>query len=167
MAIDFVDRGILSLAFVYAFIETLDLTGGPRPPFRSGLALLTCWAVGAVLLALFPTDVPAAPVSWHGAIHVILAIMAFIGGAAGALLLSRRFDMISATRGVRTVALLLSWLSVFLLLVAVFVSPVLGIFGLTEGLFLGSVLLWMLVVSVYMVANKGSISVADSSRTAG
>ena len=81
MAIDFVDRGILSLAFVYAFIKTVDLTGGPRAPFRSALILLTCWAVGAILLALFPTDVPATPVSWHGAIHVILAIMAFIGGA--------------------------------------------------------------------------------------
>jgi hypothetical protein len=52
--------------------------------------LLGAWAIGAILLALFLADVPATPVSWHGAIHIVVAVIAFIGGAFGAFAISRK-----------------------------------------------------------------------------
>lgn len=161
MAINFVNRGVLSLAFLFAFTKTVDLAGGPRAPFRRGRALLGVWAVGAILLAIFPTDVPATPVSWHGAIHLVVAVVAFIGGGFGVLLLSRRFGESAATRGAKGVASALGSLSVLFLLVQLllpFTIPKLAtrFGGLTERLFLGSVLLWILVVSVYMVSHRRS-----------
>ena len=85
MSINFLNRGLLSLAFLFAFVKTVDLTEGIRAQFKNGYFLLGIWAVGAVLLAFFPTDVPATPMSWHGAIHFVVAIIAFIAGAFGTL----------------------------------------------------------------------------------
>ena len=85
MTINFLNRGVLSLLFIYAFLRTLDLAAVSSSRFRAGTYLLSAWAVGAILLAIFPTDVPATPVSWHGGIHLVVAIIAFIGGAFGTL----------------------------------------------------------------------------------
>ncbi|MDG6904322.1 MAG: DUF998 domain-containing protein [Nitrososphaerota archaeon] len=162
MTINFVNRGILSLSFIYAFLKTLDLTGGKRTPFRSGYYFLGIWAVGALLLAIFPTDVPATPISWHGAIHLVVALVAFIGGAMGVLVLSRHFAENVSTKGAKRIAVALGWLSVLLLVVQLgfqFILPRLSarFFGLTERLFLASVLLWILTISIYMVTHKQSI----------
>jgi hypothetical membrane protein len=171
MTINFVNRGILSLAFVYAFTKTLGLSGvksSSSSLFKNGSYLLGFgWGVGAILLAFFPTDVPATPISWHGAIHLVVAIIAFICGALGTLVLSRHFGEANVTKGAKKFALPLGWLSVFLLLVdflGQFLVPRLAtrIGGLTERLFLGSVMLWILVVSVYMVSRKRSIFLESS-----
>ena len=110
-----------------------------------GYTLLGVWAVGAILLAIFPTDVPATPVSWHGAIHLVVALIAFAGGGLGAFLLSRQVDRSAATRGARRVASALGSLSLLLLVVELlspFILPHLTsrFGGLIERLFLGSVL---------------------------
>ncbi len=162
MTINFVNRGILSLSFIYAFLKTLDLKGGKRAPFRRGYYLLGIWAVGALLLAIFPTDVPATPISWHGAIHLVVALVAFIGGATGVLVLSRHFGENVSTRGAKRIALALGWLSVLLLVVELgfqFILPGLSarFFGLAERLFLASVLFWLVTISIYMVTHKQSI----------
>lgn len=162
MTINFLNRGILSLLFIYAFLKTLDLVGVARSQFRAGTYLLGAWAVGAILLAIFPTDVPATPVSWHGAIHLVVAIIAFIGGAFGVLLISRRLSRTREFQGLSRIALPLSVLAVVLWLVEFlppFVAPHLNahIGGLTERLFLGSVLLWIGAVSAYLAkAFQGS-----------
>jgi len=155
MTINFLNRGILSLLFIYGFLRTLDLAGVARQQFRTGTYLLEAWAVGAVLLAIFPTDVPSTPVSWHGAIHLIVAIIAFIGGAFGALAISQKLGQNQIFQGLRRFALPLSvvvlvfWVIEFAL---PFVAPHLNnrIGGLTERLFLGSVLLWLGAVSFYI-----------------
>ncbi len=162
MTINFVNRGILSLAFVYAFIKTLDLSGVKNASFKNGYYLLGFgWGIGAILLAIFPTDVPATPISWHGAIHLVVAIIAFICGALGTLLLSRHFGEANSTKGAKKIALPLGWLSVALLvtdLFGQFLVPRLARYGgLFERLFLGSVLLWIFVISIYMVTNRRSI----------
>ena len=92
MAVNFLNRGILSLEFVLALMGTVRLTGGDMSQHRGGVILLGVWSVGAFLLALFPTDVPSTPVSWHGAIHLVVAIVAFLAGAFGALLVSFRMS---------------------------------------------------------------------------
>ncbi len=162
MTINFLNRGVLSLAFVYSFVKTLDLTGAPRRSFLSGCYLISAWGVGALLLAIFPTDVPALPMSGHGAIHLLVAIIAFICGGLGTFVLSRHFDRNTATKGAKKVALGLGSLSVLLLVVELFaqflVPHVAANFGgLTERLFLGSVLLWILVVSIYMVTHRSAL----------
>jgi len=159
MAVNFLNRGILSLVFIYALLKSIELGGGSTKSFRSGFTLLGIWAVGAILLAFFPTDVPATPMSWHGAIHFVVAIIAFIGGAFGALALSRGFGRNAATMKVKQIAdpiaylVLVFWLVEFL---TPFISPhlVTRFGGLFERLFLGSVLFWIFAVSLYEVTQK-------------
>jgi len=158
MTINFLNRGVLSLLFIYAFLKTLDLAGVARSRFRAGTYLLGAWAVGAILLAIFPTDVPATPVSRHGAIHFVVAIVAFIGGAFGALLISRELGQNRELERLKRVALPLSVVVIVLWLIE-FTLPFAAhhlngqIGGLTERLFLGSVLLWIGTSSAYLVTH--------------
>ena len=158
MTINFLNRGVLSLLFIYAFLRTLDLAGVARSQFRAGTYLLGAWAVGAVLLAIFPTDVPATPVSWHGAIHLVLAIVAFIGGAFGTLAISQRLNQNTQFSVLRRLALPISVVVVVLWIIEFglpFFAPHLNgrIGGLTERLFLGSVLLWIGAASAYLAVH--------------
>jgi hypothetical protein len=155
MTLNFVNRGLLSLAFLYGFVHTLRLRGIGTGRYRSGVSLLGVWAVGALLLAVFPTDVPATPVSWHGAIHIVVALLAFLGGALGVLRLSLRFGDDPALRAAKRFALPLAGVAI-LFLVLFFGLPFLiphiaaRIGGLTERVLIGSVLLWILTVSIYL-----------------
>ena len=154
MTVNFLNRGFLSMVFLYALGKVTAMPGEFASPeaagrFRTGKIALWVWGVGAILLAIFPTDVPATPVSWHGAIHLVVALLAFIGGALGTLLLSLRFSDSRTLRGAKGVALAVAVMSVVLLFV------MLGgtgsrIGGLTERLFLGAVLLWITYVSAYL-----------------
>ena len=163
MAINFVNRGLLSLVFVYALARTLRVSGTAgaggvtgKNPYSTGLYLLGAWGVGAILLAIFPTDVPSTPVSWHGAIHLLVATVAFLAGAFGALSLSRQFGSSQALKGVSGVGTALAVLAVvfcFVTLALGFIVPHLAtrIGGLDERVFLALVLLWMAVVSAHLL----------------
>jgi hypothetical membrane protein len=148
MTANFLNRGVLSFLFIFAFLKTLDLMQISRSQFRVGTYLFGLWAIGAVLLAIFPTDVPATPVSWHGAIHLVVAIIAFIAGAFGTLAISlklrqkREFEDLTRFALPLSLIVILFWVVEFGL---PFVFPHLNarIGGLTERLFLGSVLLWI------------------------
>ena len=159
MAVNFLNRGLLSLEFLFAFMGTVRLTNGNVSQYRRGTFLLGVWSVGAVLLALFPTDVPSTPVSWHGAIHLVVAIIAFIGGAFGALLVSVRMGGNRTLQRARRFALPISELAVVLCLIELlgpFFAPHIAsrFGGLFERLFLGAVLLWMSSISVYMLRSS-------------
>lgn len=154
MSINFLNRGLLSLVFILGLVRTI----GPRvrSEYRTGVLLLGVWAAGAILLAVFPTDVPATPVSPHGEIHLVVAVMAFLGGAFGALSLSRKLVRNQEFPGTMRLALSLSVFSVIFCLIQLglpFVTPhfVATFGGLIERLFLGSLLLWVGVVSAYMI----------------
>jgi len=154
MAVNFLDRGILSLVFLYAILKTARATGGfsshdSERRFWRGTVIFGVWAVGAILLAIFPTDVPATPMSWHGAIHLLVAALAFLGGTLGALMLSSQFGENPALRGAKTISFWIVALSLVLLVVG-FGTLSTRIGGLTERLFLGSVLLWVGYVSAYL-----------------
>jgi hypothetical membrane protein len=160
MTINFLNRGILSLVFIYALAKTIRSTGlsgatsGGR--YASGTLLFGVWAVGAILLAIFPTDVPATPVSWHGAIHLVVATLAFLGGAFGALRLSMHFGESRALRGIKTAALAISIIALMAVVLELglpFVLPHLAsrFGGLVERVFLGAVLLWIAVVSAHLL----------------
>jgi hypothetical membrane protein len=155
MTINFINRGLLSLLFIFAFLQTMDYAGVARSQFRAGTYLLGAWAVGALLLAIFPTDVPATPLSWHGAIHLVVAIIAFIGGAFGALAISQKLGQNREFEGLKRIALPMTVIVVLLWVVEFalpFIFPHLNarVGGLIERLFLGSVLLWIGTVSAYL-----------------
>jgi hypothetical membrane protein len=155
MTLNFINRGALSLVFLYALVRTIRLEGRGWAPFRSGVAFFSIWAVGAVILAAFPTDVPSLPLSWHGAIHLVVALLAFFGGAVGVFALADHFEKSSSLRELKRVAFPFAILVVLLFVVeltAGFAVPRLAAHygGLTERLFLGSVLVWMFIVSVHL-----------------
>ncbi|HYB75489.1 MAG TPA: DUF998 domain-containing protein [Nitrososphaerales archaeon] len=161
MTVNFLNRGLLSLEFLLAFMGTIRLNDGRARNYRGGLLLLGTWSMGAFLLAVFPTDVPPTPVSWHGAIHLIVAVIAFLGGAFGALMMSLRMESDRSLRGVRQIALPVSVVVVVLCILDLLGGSIAhhaaaNYGGLIERLFLGSVLLWIAVVSAFML-RKGQL----------
>ncbi len=167
MTINFVNRGALSIVFLYALVRLVRVGGRSWAPVRTGVAFLSVWAVGAFLLASFPTDVPNLPLSWHGAIHLVVALVAFFGGAVGVFALADHFHEIEVLRGAKRFAFPFS-----ILVVLLFALELTGGFaipriadrygGLIERLFLGSVLAWILVVSVYLARSRTPRSLATA-----
>ena len=154
MAINFLNRGLFSLAFLFAFIGTLRLTGEKFANYRRGLFLFGTWSIGALLLAFFPTDVPATPISWHGAIHLVVALIAFLGGAFGALDLSLKMPENQFLVNMRKFVLPIAVLAVVFCLVDLltpFIAHHLAAHygGLFERLFLATMLVWIAAISAY------------------
>jgi hypothetical membrane protein len=172
MTLNFVNRGLFSLVFLYAFLRTVRTEALGWRPFRSGVAFLGIWSVGALILALFPTDVPNLPLSGHGAIHLVVALLAFFGGAVGVFALADHFGDSGTLRPVKSSALALSVAVIALFVIelgAGFVVPRLAdrIGGLTERLFLGAVLLWIFLVSLYLARRTGTATAAGPLSTPG
>ncbi len=160
MTINFVNRGLLSLLFLAALARTVASGGGTPARYRSGEVLLAIWGVGALLLAAFPTDVPSTPVSGHGAIHLVVAIVAFLGGAFGTYFLAVGFPDDPRLARTEAFARPLAILSIVLCLLDLglpFAAPHLAarVGGLTERLFLGSVLLWIFLVALVLARMRG------------
>ena len=155
MTLNFINRGVLSLCFLFALALTANSSDTTGPRFRRGGYLFAVWSIGALLLAAFPTDVPPAPVSWHGAIHLVVAVLAFFGGAFGALYISLGMAGNRPLARARGVALPLASLAIVLFLAEFVGASVPGLSssygGLIERLFLGSVLFWIGSVSVVML----------------
>jgi len=158
MTLNFVNRGVLSLCFLFGVVLTVYGTDTANPRLRRGAYAFAVWSFGAFLLAVFPTDVPATPVSWHGAVHLAVAIVAFLGGAFGALYTSLGMVGSSPVARARGVALPFAALSV-ILCVAELLGPVVAPHffsnygGVVERAFIGSVLLWVSVVSAVLFRN--------------
>jgi hypothetical membrane protein len=159
MTLNFVNRGVLSLCFLFAVMLAANATDRASPRLKRGAWLFAAWGVGGLLLAAFPTDAPATPVSWHGAVHLVVAVSAFLGGAFGALYISLGMAGNRVVGRARALALPLAYVSVGLCVVEIFGSPVApGLFhnygGLIERLFLGSMLFWVAGVSSVMLTGQ-------------
>jgi hypothetical membrane protein len=152
MTINFVLRGLLSLALVGALAGAVSR----KALSRTGLALVGLWGVGALLLAAFPTDLSGAPPTLHGIVHLIIATLAFIGAPIGELLLARRFTQDERWRALGAPAQVIAILAIiaaFILLVVTPTSRTLShVGGLTERIFIGLILLWMLVIAIRLHA---------------
>jgi hypothetical membrane protein len=150
MAVNFVNRGVFSLLFLYGLMKSLP----SRPALRTGFGLFGMWAVGALILAVSPTDV-GGPATVHGVVHLVVATLAFLGAALGTLSLSRAFGRNPALKALRY-AMPLAVLAVVFFFV-LYGGPVVvphasaKVGGLVERVFIGLVLAWMLAVSVTML----------------
>ena len=159
MAINFVNRGLLSFFFIIGLTKTVAIPS--RPKFRTGIALLAIWGLGAIVLAAFPTNFPGGPVTTHGEIHLVVALIAFICGAFGILFLSLHFKEEGQLRALRKYVFPIAIISPILMFVTIFgLESKVG--GLLERIFLGSVLLWMLIVSMYLFKMRLSSSTPET-----
>lgn len=154
MAINFINRGILSLLFLLGLSRAVK----PLPEYRRGYFLIGVWAVGSMILAAFPTDV-SGPATVHGTIHLVVAVIAFLGGVFGELALSRSFGNDQSLARVGEYASVIALLA-FISLAALFLGPGIAprafshVSGLVERVFIGLVLVWMLAVSSMLLTTR-------------
>ena len=147
MAINFLIRGLFSLLFIIGLIITFN---SEKSRYRAGLILLGIWTVGAFILAFFPADI-IPPYSIHGMIHGVTAIAVFLGGSLGILILTIRMRMDNKFTEIIKYLLPLSIISV----ISLALSPILvQIFGLIERIFLASILIWILIISIHLLKKK-------------
>lgn len=151
MSINFIVRGLL------AFAAVLALRAGLPTRARSvlGEALLTLWGVGALILAVAPTDLPGHHPTIHGLIHLMVAFLAFICGAVGEVVLSRRLGADPRFRAVAPAATAIAILAVVALVLTFLAAPT-HVFGLLERVFIGLVLLWMVVVAARIQSSRAT-----------
>lgn len=142
MDVDFVIRGLLSLATVAAIAASARSTGA----LRLGLGLLLVWAAASVLLAFFPDDLPGTVVTGAGRIHLALALIAFVAMSIGAAVVAYTLGRQPAWR---PVAPLLLGLAVAGLAALPLVGrpPLPRDLGLFERAFLAIELGWLLVAA--------------------
>jgi hypothetical protein len=165
MTANFVVRGVLSLSFIYGLTQATALAR--RTPL--GVGLLGAWGVGAFILAASPTDVGTGSPTLHGTIHLVVASIAFLAGAIGELLLARNFTAEERLAVFQNPAVVLAILATIFCLVtfAATGAPRLvhGAFGLVERIFIGLVLLWMLLVSLFLLRDHSPSARGDPPAT--
>ena len=148
MNINFAVRGVLSFLLVLALLKMFPRSAATRV----GLVFLSIWSVCSFLLAFFNTDIlddpKVVPVhTWHGELHLLLALIAFIAAAVGELILSLRLSRADTLNSLKVVAVTLSSLAILSLLA---LARMHNRGGLAERLFLFFTLLWMFVLAVRM-----------------
>ena len=84
MKSSFIARGLSALPLVAALPAHLHVAGLAL----LAVALLWVWGVGSAALALADTDMPGEAPTRSGAAHALIALVAYVAGAAGAVLLS-------------------------------------------------------------------------------
>lgn len=151
MDLNFLLRCFLSIAVVLAIAHL----NRDRGRLRVGLILLSVWAVASGLLAFFPDDPVGTVTQTAGRIHVALAVVAFIGVAAGARITTRALRS-DPRWGPAIVPLAVLSYGAFLPVLLLGKSHLrphsLG--GLYEKLFLAAELGWFLVAALWIVASE-------------
>ena len=148
MTINFLNRGVFSLLFVYAMVQVFSMSGENWRNYRLGLGAIVIWSVGALLLAGFP-----ATGSTIG-IHTIIAIIIFIAAPLGELSISLKLSQTKVLAGVKKMALVIAGLAVLFMIfywgALPFLHPLKSDYsGLFERLLIGSVIAWMGIMSTY------------------
>ncbi|HVC23104.1 MAG TPA: DUF998 domain-containing protein [Candidatus Dormibacteraeota bacterium] len=145
MDINFLLRGVLSLALAAALLRLGAKTGR----LRVGVGFLAAWGIGSALLAFFPDDPPGTPPTTAGAIHLDLALVAFLCAVVGTIALSlglRHFPELRQLGGFLLALAVVAIIPLALLGHTHFRPQSLG--GLYERIFLGLELLWILIVGI-------------------
>jgi uncharacterized protein DUF998 len=146
--------GIMTSAFISLSLGALFLLvglirQGPQTTFfRVSLLFLAVFVPGVFVAALFQVDVPGAPPTLHGRIHVLDAIFNFISIMIGIVLYSIGFGADARWRAFKARARLLALgvVAAFVIMILTPSSPN-SFFGLTNKLFASLLLLWLLATS--------------------
>ena len=155
MTINFLNRGVFSLLFVYAMVQVFSMFGENWRNYRLGLCAIVIWSVGALLLAGFPATGRTI------GIHTIIAIIVFIAAPLGELSISLKLSQTKALAGVKKIALVIAGLAVLSMIfywgVLPFLHPLKSDYsGLFERLLIGSVIAWMGIMSTYALRHDNS-----------
>jgi hypothetical protein len=149
MDVNFLLRCALSLAAARA----VALAAGPGARLRTGLGLLTAWAVCSGLLAFFADNDEGQPLTASGKIHLLLALIAFVCVTAGTIVISARLWQQAAWHRGRMVLLAVSLAgAASLVRMSVLIGRAHAAGGLAERIFLGLELLW-LGLAAYLAAS--------------
>lgn len=101
MKSSFLARGVSALMLLSALPAQLHVAGS----VIAGFALFWVWGVGSAVLALADTDMPGEARTRAGAAHALIAMVAYVAGAAGAIVLSLDIARHTDMSGVATWAL--------------------------------------------------------------
>ncbi len=145
MDLNFLLRGALTVCLVVAIVRGCR----PAPLARLGVLALAVWGIFSALLAVFPDDPLGTPATASGAIHLWLALVAFLGALLGTIVLSLAAGHLLPLQSARGWLLGLSVLAVVPLLAllrAGFGAESAG--GLYERIFLALELAWILVAAL-------------------
>jgi len=148
MNINFVIRGLLSAAIILAIYKSMKNIVRPVV----GMVFFAIWGATSFLLAFFNTDVPNASLivnnpTFHGYLHLALALIGFICAPIGMLIISIAFRKEEKLKSLRIPALIISILSI----VAFLYLGLRGVharnFGINERICIGLVLIWIAIVA--------------------
>jgi hypothetical protein len=92
----FVVRGLAALLLVAALPSVLAGGGATL----AGLVLLWLWGIGSAALAIADTDMPGETPTAAGAAHSLIALITYVAGVAGAIVISLVLRGDEATAGV-------------------------------------------------------------------
>ena len=113
MKSSFLARGVSALMLLSALPSQLHVAGS----VVAGFALFWVWGVGSAVLALADTDMPGEAPTRAGAAHALIAMVAYVAGAAGAIVLSLDIARHTDMSGVATWALPISIIAAVALVV--------------------------------------------------
>ena len=150
MTVNFLIRGVFSLLFVYALVQILTMLGENWRSNKWGLYAIGIWGIGALLLSGFPATGRTI------GIHTIIAIIVLIAAPIGELSISLKLDRMKALAGVKKIALVIAVLGVLFMAFYWGVLPFLhhlksNYGGFFERLLIGSVILWMAIMTTYIL----------------
>lgn len=163
MRLNFLVRAALSLLVVSALATALR-----QARSRWALVLFSIWGITSGLLAFFNTDIlddpkldPVLHRTWHGDLHLALALFGFIAAPLGAILIARAFSRVAAFRAAGRASMVWAVVSlVALLAMRPLATHQAG--GLGERIFLATVLIWTghAAVSLRWAASRQADSTA-------
>jgi Protein of unknown function (DUF998) len=156
MTVNFLNRGVFSLLFLYALVQILTLLGQNWRIYKLGLYAIGIWGGGALLLAGFPAT-GSTLVS-----HTIIGIIVFIAAPIGELSISLKLGRLKPLAGIKKIALVIAILGVlfmgFYWGLLPFLHQLKGTYGgLFERLLIGSDILWMGVMATYILLRVHSV----------
>jgi hypothetical membrane protein len=149
MNINFVIRGLLSAAIILAIYKSMKNIVRPIV----GIVFFAIWSATSFLLAFFNTDVPNASLvvsnpTYHGELHLVLALIGFICAPIGILIISIAFRKEDRLKSLATPALIISILAVLSFLYLGLRGVHARNFGINERIFIGLVLIWIAVIAL-------------------
>jgi Protein of unknown function (DUF998) len=156
MTVNFLNRGVFSLLFLYALVQIFALLGQNWRSYKLGLYAIGIWGGGALLLAGFPAT-GSTLVS-----HTIIGIIVFVAAPIGELSISVKLGGVKALAGIKKIALVIAVFGVLFMAFYWGLLPFLhqlksSYGGLFERLLIGSVVLWMGVVATYILMRVHSV----------